>query len=115
MIRSLFRLLSAGLRRRLPAALLLAAPAFFLMVGGASAQDYPVRPIKLVVPYPPGGSSDFMARMIAQKMSATFKESVVVENRPGASAMIGSGSSLPIGHFLGSTFARNCKMNASVL
>jgi tripartite-type tricarboxylate transporter receptor subunit TctC len=90
MIRSLFRLLSGGPRRRLPAALLLAVPAFFLMVGGASAQDYPVRPIKLVVPYPPGGSSDFMARMIAQKMSATFKESVVVENRPGASAMIGS-------------------------
>ena len=55
----------------------------------ASAPDYPSKPIRLIVPFPPGGPVDAMARVLAPNLSATFKQSVVVDNRPGASGMIG--------------------------
>jgi tripartite-type tricarboxylate transporter receptor subunit TctC len=54
----------------------------------APAQTYPVRPIKLLVPMPPGGASDFWARLVSGKMSEEFGQQVLVENRPGASTMI---------------------------
>ena len=56
----------------------------------AAAQSYPDKPIKLVVPFPPGGPIDTMARLIGQRLSASFGQQVVVENRPGAGATIGS-------------------------
>jgi hypothetical protein len=56
----------------------------------ATAQDYPNKPIRIVVPYSPGGGTDAVARMMAQRLSVTLGQSVVVENRPGASANIGS-------------------------
>lgn len=55
-----------------------------------AADDYPNRPIHLIVPYPPGGSADLIGRMIADKMSRALGQSVVVENRGGASGSIGS-------------------------
>jgi len=56
----------------------------------AMAQDYPARAIKLVVPYAPGGSTDLLGRAIAQKMSESMGQPVIVENRGGGGGMIGS-------------------------
>lgn len=55
----------------------------------AAAQDYPVKPVRLIAPYPPGGSSDVLARVIAQKLGDALGRQVVVENRPGATGNIG--------------------------
>ena len=57
---------------------------------GATAQEFPNKPIRIVVPYSPGGGTDAVARMMAQRLSITLGQSVVVENKPGASANIGS-------------------------
>jgi tripartite-type tricarboxylate transporter receptor subunit TctC len=66
--------------------------AFFLTVaaGAALAQPYPNKPITLVVTYPPGGGADTMARLIAPKMSEALGQTVVVENKAGASGQIGA-------------------------
>ncbi len=57
----------------------------------ASAQEaYPSRPIRIIVPFPAGGPSDVMARMIADRMSQDFSQGVVVDNRPGANTVIGA-------------------------
>ena len=57
-------------------------------VADALAQSYPVRPIHLIVGYSPGGGTDVTARLLAQKLSENLDQSVVVENRPGASGMV---------------------------
>src|ERR1700726_413532 len=54
----------------------------------ARAEDYPSRPIMLVVPYPPGGGNDVIARIVAARMSAALGREVVVENRGGAGGTI---------------------------
>ena len=56
----------------------------------ARAQTYPSRPITLIVPYPPGGGVDAMGRMVAQKLSPALGQQVIIENRPGAGAFIGT-------------------------
>jgi tripartite-type tricarboxylate transporter receptor subunit TctC len=56
----------------------------------AAAEDYPVRPITLVVPYPTGGGVDAMGRIVAQKLSAALSQQVIIENRPGAGGVIGT-------------------------
>ena len=55
----------------------------------AQAQPYPSKPIRFVVPFAPGGGSDFIARFMAQKMSAGLGQQVIVENKPGAGGMLG--------------------------
>jgi tripartite-type tricarboxylate transporter receptor subunit TctC len=57
---------------------------------GAFAQDYPTRPIKIIVPFSPGGAVDGPTRVIANELSKRLNQGVVVENRPGAGATIGS-------------------------
>ena len=59
-------------------------------VFGASAADYPNRVITLVVPYPPGGGVDAMARVVAAKLSDVFKQQVIVDNKPGAGGTLGT-------------------------
>ena len=54
--------------------------------GIASAADYPVRPIKWIVPYPPAGTTDVLARIVAQWLSENLGQQVIVENRPPAPA-----------------------------
>jgi tripartite-type tricarboxylate transporter receptor subunit TctC len=56
----------------------------------AAAQDYPTRPITLIVPYPAGGGVDVMGRMVGQKLSVALGQQVVIENRGGAGGMIGT-------------------------
>lgn len=89
-------------RHRILALLLaLCAPAF------ASAQAFPSKPIRMIVPYAPGGATDVLARPIAQRLSEQIGQPVIVENRPGANATIGAdqvAKSPPDGYvfFLGS-------------
>ncbi|MGL5002343.1 MAG: hypothetical protein ACRDAM_05340, partial [Casimicrobium sp.] len=56
----------------------------------SAAQDYPNKPIKLVVPFPAGGSSDGTGRLIADKLGQVLKQTVVGENKGGAGGMIGT-------------------------
>lgn len=59
-------------------------------VYGAPAADYPNRVVTLVVPYPPGGGVDAMARVVAAKLSDAFKQQVIVDNKPGAGGTLGT-------------------------
>jgi tripartite-type tricarboxylate transporter receptor subunit TctC len=58
------------------------------VVADAAAQAYPAKPVKIVIPYPPGGAGDAVARAIGQRMSNVMKQPVVIENKPGASQAI---------------------------
>ena len=57
--------------------------------GPLAAQDYPNRPVRMVVPFPAGAASDFLARVLGQKLGETWGQQVVVDNRPGAGGLIG--------------------------
>jgi tripartite-type tricarboxylate transporter receptor subunit TctC len=77
---------AATLDRRAALSLLLTLP----FATSASAQTYPDRPIRMIVPFAPGGITDVSARLIAQLMSISLKQSVVVENRAGGGGLIGA-------------------------
>src|SRR5215470_3566710 len=68
----------------------LIAMALFAALGGAAAEDYPSRPVTLVVPFPPGGSTTIVARIVADKMSEVLGQSIVIDNRGGAGGTVGS-------------------------
>ncbi|MCX7143523.1 MAG: tripartite tricarboxylate transporter substrate binding protein [Proteobacteria bacterium] len=74
----------AGFAAALLAAFALCAP------GAAAAADFPSRPIRIVVPYAPGGASETMARLVADRLTAALKQPVIIENRPGGGTVIGA-------------------------
>lgn len=86
---------------RIPRRTALALP---LLATAARAQEgFPSRPVKLVVPFPPGGSADLSARILAEKLAAAWPQPVVIENRPGAGTTIASAAAAraaPDGHTL---------------
>jgi tripartite-type tricarboxylate transporter receptor subunit TctC len=72
--------------------IVMAGSAIILVLTGivASAQRYPVKPIRLIVPYPPGGPTDLVGRSLGQKLTEAWGQQVVVENRAGAASAIGT-------------------------
>lgn len=69
-----------------------------------TAQAFPVRPVRIIVPFPPGGATDIIGRLVAAKMQDVWGQSVLVENRPGAGTVVGTdlvAKSAPDGHTLG--------------
>jgi tripartite-type tricarboxylate transporter receptor subunit TctC len=97
--------------------------AFFLALAAASATAsaqqgaYPAKPVKLVIPYPPGGGTDITGRAMAQKLSEFLGQSVVIENKPGATGMIGAASvakSAPDGYTVLFGAASEMAINASL-
>ena len=74
-----------------------------LSCGGALSQNYPTKPVKIIVPFGPGGFTDVVARILGVKLSESLGQPVVIENKPGAGSMIGSdqvAKSAPDGHTL---------------
>lgn len=93
--------------------------AFAAAPATASAQPsgYPTKPVKLVIPYPPGGGTDITGRAMAQKLSDFLGQSVVIENKPGATGMIGAASvakSAPDGYTVLFGAASEMAINASL-
>jgi len=87
----MFNKLTSSARCALPVFTALAACVFAAVPAAqAQAQAYPDRPIRMVVPYPPGGPTDIVARLAAAEMSKTIGQSIIVDNKPGASGMIGA-------------------------
>src|SRR5580704_4662394 len=76
-------------RALLPAAAGLAF-AMLALTNPATAQDYPVRPVRLIIPFPPGGSNDVVGRLIATHLGDRLGKQVVVDNRSGAGGVIGT-------------------------
>src|SRR5687768_11168155 len=78
-------------------------PSSFDKSSGGSGRGFPSKPIRFVVPFTPGGGTDTLARIIAQKMSESWGQSVVIENRTGAGGTIGAAivaKATPDGHTL---------------
>src|SRR4051812_42244668 len=71
---------------------MIVAAAIALVSTGANAQGgaFPTKPIRIVVPFPPGGSTDFFARSVGQKLTETFGQQVVSDNRTGANGIVGT-------------------------
>lgn len=63
---------------------------FALAASGAAAQAFPTKPIRIIVPFPAGGTTDIVARVVAQRVSETIGQPVLVENRGGAGGQLGA-------------------------
>jgi tripartite-type tricarboxylate transporter receptor subunit TctC len=84
--------------------------------GGALAQGWPNRPIRMIVPYTPGGYTDLMARLVGQKLSEALGQPIIFENKPGANAIIGTdvvAKAAPDGYTFGTVIAAHA-VNATL-
>jgi tripartite-type tricarboxylate transporter receptor subunit TctC len=84
--------------------------------GGALAQGWPNRPIRMIVPYTPGGYTDLMARLVGQKISEALGQPIIFENKPGANAIIGTdvvAKAAPDGYTFGTVIAAHA-VNATL-
>src|SRR5215472_1420586 len=91
---------------RIPRNLLLAL--WLVLASGAAAEEYPSRPIRLIVPFPPGGPNDIIARVVGQRMSEIVKQPVIIDNRSGQAGALGTDAvakSTPDGYTIGITSA----------
>ena len=89
-----------------------------LAAAGACAQSYPVKPVRLIVPYPPGGGTDIFARILGSRLAETFGQQVVIEQRPGAGGVIGAeaaAKAAPDGYTLLIGQASNLAINVSLM
>ncbi|MGZ5094293.1 MAG: Bug family tripartite tricarboxylate transporter substrate binding protein, partial [Burkholderiales bacterium] len=102
---------AVGLKARLRVALYLACAGGIVLALSAVAREvaaaYPDRPLRLVVPFPPGGGNDILARAVGQRLAEALGQQIIIDNRGGAGGMIGgqiAASSAPDGYtlFLGS-------------
>src|SRR3977135_628049 len=83
-------------------------------IGGVSAQDYPTRPIRWIIGFPPGGPTDILVRLMGERLQARLGQPVLVENKPGAASNIATeavGNAPPDGYTLGSATSAN-RVNA---
>ena len=69
---------------------MLAATGLAAMLAPAGAQDYPTRPVRIIVPFAPGGSADVFGRFVAQRLQEAMGQNFIIDNRPGAGSVIGS-------------------------
>lgn len=96
---------------------LLALAALLLAVPAAAQEWNPERPVRIIVPFPPGGATDIIARVFADRASRDLPQRWVVENRAGANGNIGmdlAARSAPDGYTLGACTIGNCAINASI-
>jgi len=90
------------------------ALSLLLLPALAAAEDYPVRPIRLIVPFPPGGPNDIIARVVGQRMAELFKQPVVIDNRGGQAGVLGTDAvakANPDGYTIGITSASSLVIN----
>jgi tripartite-type tricarboxylate transporter receptor subunit TctC len=82
--------MTASHRLALPSLWLLVPVALAAFAAPAAAQDYPTRPVRLIVPFAPGGSADVFGRFVAQRLQESLGQSFIVDNRPGGGSIIGT-------------------------
>src|SRR6201990_2104627 len=85
-----------------------------LLPSFAAAGDFPTKPIKLIVPFPPGGPNDIIARVVGQRMSELTKQPVIIENRSGQAGVLGTDAvakAAPDGYTVGITSASSLVLN----
>jgi tripartite-type tricarboxylate transporter receptor subunit TctC len=83
-----------------------------------AAEEYPSRPVRWIVPFQPGGTTDIIARIVGQKLSDLWGQSVIIDNRPGASAVVGTQAgarAAPDGYTLTFAYNGNMTMNPSLI
>jgi tripartite-type tricarboxylate transporter receptor subunit TctC len=88
------------------------------LAGVAIAQGYPAKPVRLIVPFPPGGATDVLSRAVGQKLAESFKQQFVIDNRSGASGILGlelAGRAVPDGYTIAMAQATNLAINLAVM
>jgi tripartite-type tricarboxylate transporter receptor subunit TctC len=96
---------------------LAAALSLLLLPATGSAQEFPTKPIKLIVPFPPGGPNDIIARVVGQRMSELTKQPVIIENRSGQAGVLGTDAvakAAPDGYTIAITSASSLVINPSL-